>query len=369
MIRRIARAVAVAMLLVGATGCWSNRPVEFRAMVLMLGIAPAKGGAVRLLFQIPTRHGLTSLTSGGGGANRADDYVVTGTGRTAGMALTEAQSQSQTDIYLGQTQVVALSTKLSPSQFADAEDWLTRLGPFDKTAYIVATPSVSALLHTTPKNGLLPAIDLYDGFSCTDCETVSYQQHQWDVEMARYGPVQTVWMPYVTVASTGFRTDEVALYGQGRPLAILTGRNTQWLGYALGRTGKGYLSERLPQGTVGLRTVRAKPAHTIQYHRGHVTLQVVLHMTATLDEWTGPPVTTSTLRYLQAALAAKFQPQVKDLLLRLQRVGADPFGFGQSFAWQCLPAARRAREWSRLYRRATIHVAVSVHIISVGDSI
>lgn len=369
MMRRFFRALVLGLAVISLTGCWSNRPVEFRAMVLMLGIAPAAHGNIRLYFQIPTRQGLTSLTTGSGGGKGPDSYVIAGTGETPGLALTHAQGRIQNDIYLGQVQIIALSTKLSPSAFRSAEDWLTRLGAFDKTAYVLATPSVLRLLQAVPKNGLLPGIDLYDGFSCSDCESVNYQQHQWDIEIARFGPVQSVWMPYVTVSPAGFQTDRAAVYVRDRPVAILPGKETEWLGYLLGRTGKGYLTTRLPEGPVGLRTVHAKASHTTRSRDGRVTIRVFLHVNGTLDEWTGGPLTESVLNHLQTALAAKFQPDMQRLLVQLQREGADPFEFGQSFAWRHFPTPRRTEDWERAYRAARIQVAVTVHIVSVGDAV
>lgn len=359
----------MALLLTTLTGCWSNRPVEFRAMVLTIGIAPGHHGQIKIEFEIPSRAGLTSLTSGSTGGSKAPaTYVVEAEGATPGAALTRAQAQEQTDLYLGETQIVAFSSHLSDAQFALAQDWLTRLGPLDKTAFAVTTPSVTKLLSATPSSGEMGPIDLQTGFSCYNCETVSFNQHQWDVEMAYPTPGDSIWMPWVTTTPQGFSVDRIVAYTGDRPSLVLTPRESMLLGYVLGRTGKGYLSFRIGSNLLGVRTVTAKPSVHTRLKHGLLDISVRLVMHGTVDDWSAPPLTPKLLATLEHETSRQMAQRTLHVLQKLQSKGSDPMAFGASIIWRQKPAWRSARVWESEYRKAHIHVHIDMTFTNVGDS-
>lgn len=352
------------------SGCWSNRPVELRSMVLALGFTPAPHDRLRVTVQIPTKAGLTSLTGSGstGGGSGALDYILSAEGTSPGTALTRIQAQMQTDLYLGQVQLVVLSSHLSGPRLLLVEDYLTRLGPMDKTAFAVATPSVRQFLTTKTSTQDLPVLNLIGGFGCTNCETTTFQQHQWDVEMALPTPGDSLWMPYVTLTPTGFNTGRMIAYRGLTPVWALPEKQTVLMGYILGRTGKGYLSFHVGGYTIDIRTVDASPHLSARVVGGTLHLFAQLPVTGTLDAWTGPALTPARVQWIEQQVDTALAPQILAVLERLQREGSVPGGWLAPFIWRSEPSWKPASVWEAHYRQAHITVAVQFHFTNVGDS-
>jgi spore germination protein KC len=74
------------------SGCWNNAPIDSRALVLLMGVAPGPGQALRIYFQAPTKSGLRAVVSSGGsgGSSGASFFVVSGTGGSVADAFTSA---------------------------------------------------------------------------------------------------------------------------------------------------------------------------------------------------------------------------------------------------------------------------------------
>lgn len=364
------RILVLFLLVPVLAGCWSNRPVELRALVLAIGFSPAPHHHLRVTIQMPTQTGLTTLTksSGGSSGNGKLIYTVAGDGSTPGMALTRIQSHLQTDLYLGQIQLVVFSRRLEPMELRLAEDYLTRLAPMDKTAYVIATPSVSKLLQMEPKAGQIPTLNLIGGFGCKNCETVTYRQHQWDVEMAIPTPGDSLWMPYVTPTTTGFDTGRILLYRGFKPVWALSTKDTLFFGMLLGRTGKGYISFRAHDQMIGIRTIKALPKVSARSEAGHLALTVRVRATGTLDSWSGSYLTPATIEAIDRDADDYLATHLMRVLQRAQADGAVPNGWLAPLIWRSHPNWRGASVWEDQYRHADLTVQVQFHLINVGDS-
>lgn len=355
------------------SGCWSDRPVEYRALALAMGFSPAPQAKIRVTLQFPTRSGLTTLTgagasSGSSGSTSPPSYSVSATGMTPGSALARIQGQVQSEVYLGQIQILAFSPRLSQSQMGTIDDFLTRMGPMDKTAYVVGTPSVKALFSVNPSNGALPVMDLVQGFSCNNCETVTYRQHQWDLEVALPTPGDSAWMPYVTIGPKGFVTDQIMVYRGLIPAEILPPRQSMLLGYTLGRTGRGYVSYMAGGDRIGVRTMTASPSEKATLDNGKLTLCMNLNITGTLDTWTGPALTPALVQWIQSHTNQFLSQQILSALVSVQQHGSDPTDFLGPLIWRKEPQWRYLPVWEKVYRTADVVVHVNFHLRNVGDS-
>ncbi|PSR21837.1 MAG: hypothetical protein C7B45_09100 [Sulfobacillus acidophilus] len=338
-------------------------------MVLAMGFAPAPQNRIRATVQIPTTTGLTSLTSGSAPSSSGKlDYIISACALTPGMALTRIQDQLQTDLYLGQVQLIACSSHLSAGQFRLLEDYLTRLGPLDKTAYIIATPSVRKLFHIEPKVGGLPILDLIGGFSCQGCETIMYRQHQWDVETALPTAGDSVWMPYVTVTPTGFNTGRILVYRHCTPVWALSPHDSMLLGLILGITAKGYVNFVMQHDILGIRTLTSHSSVYPFVRANRLYLRFGLAVSGTLDSWNGPPVTVARLGSIDSQVAHYLAPQILTVLKRLQRQGVAPEGWLAPLIWRSYPSWHSPSVWEAHYRKAVLIVHVHFRITNVGDT-
>ncbi len=356
-------------LLVLLSGCWSNRPVEERALVLALGFSPGSAGQLRVTVQIPTRTGLTSLAgASGGGTVGPQVYSLSAVGPTPGAAITTLQGETQTDIYLGQVQLLVFSSRLSREQMLLTQQFLMRLAPMDKTAYVVATPSVQKFFSARTASGVIAPLTLTSGFGCHNCMTVNYQQTQWDLEMSVPTPGTSIWMPYVEPTPTGFQTDRVLVYRGLTPVWALPPKETILFGYVVGRTGKGYISFKTGGDTVGFRTIVAHPHMSATVMDGRLVLRFDLPMTGTLDTWTGPPLDPQMDQELEHQVDQYLAAHILAMLQRLQEDGSVPGNdWLAPLIWRSEPGWKNAATWEAEYQAAKLIVHVHFRLVNVGD--
>jgi len=115
MLRRALRmAIIIGLLLLTATGCWDQRELEERAIVLAIGIdvSEEKPGQIQLSFQVPIPLKIAGAAGGGGGDGDVV-HILKGTGRTVLEAYDEIQKQVNQQVFFGHTRVLALSEEIA----------------------------------------------------------------------------------------------------------------------------------------------------------------------------------------------------------------------------------------------------------------
>lgn len=350
------------------TGCWDDRPVEERGMVLMLGVAPAPHHGLTLYFEIPTAAGLTGLTGGGssGSSSGPKFMVYRGQGSDFTDAYTNAQGQTNEDLYLGQVQVIALSTRLTPEQFALTDATFARLGPMDKSADAVAVSgSMGKFMDFSPAGTSLPGLYLASLFACHHCQTAHLARTVWSREKRLWSPTSSVWVPEISVTGSTFEVDRMVVYHGYKPVMVLTPRQTWDLGFLLGITAKAPLSVPLADGTIGLRAVHASPRFkTRSLPDGQLALHVTLRLTATLDSVPANMLTTTSLLHeIQTKADTILSHRLLAILVTVQKTGANPLGFGRRYAW----FHQDFTGWPTQYRNAALSVTVHTLIHQLGD--
>ncbi len=367
--RGFLRIAAVLSLLTGLTGCWANQSVDYRAIVLGIGFAPASHGRLAITVQVPTRNGLTGLTGANASASASGPsvYTMTESGKTVGTGLVQIQGQTQDELYVGQVQLIAFSSRLDAKQVKLAENWLAQIGPLDKTAYVVATPHVRALFQKEPATGTLSTLQMLGGFSCVDCGVVTFRQHQWDLSIESLSPGYSLWMPYVTLTPTGFTSDRITVFRQEQPVWTLSPAETTNLGYVMGTTARGYLTVTENGEPVGIRFISASPHIRARIQNGRVHIDVTLKAAGTIDTLLRPTLSPQPLAQIEHQSERELAKQVLRVLTRLQRLGSDPNGFLAPLIWQSEPSWEDVSTWEQAYRQADITVHVVFRIKDIGD--
>jgi spore germination protein KC len=363
--RRLRWALAACALSTVLTGCWDNRPVDSRAMVLTMAVAPAGRHLVEAWFRIPTADLLRSFVSGAP-VQGPPDYILTGTGETFSEALIQAQAESDRELYLGHVQLLILSARLSPDQLTNLLTTIQRLGPLNKTGYIATTTTApSKLLQYAIPQTEVPDLFFTTEFSCTDCQAVNLAQPIWQVEIRALMPGGDFWTPVVNLNQVGFYVNRIAVYHAGHLLTILSPAATELLGYAMGRTFKSVLDFRLGHGQlVSLRSLSAVPLYGAHLEGGRLHIDVSLTVRATLDVMPPSMAQQRVLGAMEQATDHYLARHITGVLWRLQRLGADPAQLGYNILWE-EPSLRRS--WPSVYRHAAIVVHVNTRIQNLGD--
>lgn len=348
-------------------GCWDNRPIEGRALVLMIGIEPAPEGQLSVHFQVPTSSVLSALASNSGSTQGSPNYVVQGTGPNVAAAFAEAQGKVGNDLYLGQTQMVLLSSQLSAVQFRRAIDFLVRTGPLDKTAFVATTPEPvrEVLLHQPPEQQQ-PALYLTSLFSCPGCAEVNLARLVFNLERRSSTPGVDIWLPVLRTTKSNYLINEVAIYHAGLPVLTLDAARTPYFGYLTGLVSKAVLTVDTPFGPVGIRALRSATQIRAIPSGSHLELRADLSLTGTLDSLPPGDATAQNLHFVEELASRRILAEELSLLTELQRLGADPAGLMERCLWRHPEWIPRQQE---IYRAADIRVTVRTRITDVGDAL
>ncbi len=361
----------VALLSLGAllAGCWDNRPVEARDLVLAMGVSPGPHQGLTVSLAIPTPSGLESGTSASGGSSsggKPPTYVLTGSGPDMGAAISRAQSETNRDIYLGQTQIVLFSHRLTPKEFASAVSWLSRLGPFDKTAFAaVAEAPMAKTLAYEPVSTRLGPMYFLTLFTCTHCQTVALRRTLWSLEMRTVTPGLSIWLPAVDAVGPNFVVRRIMAFRGSAPAVLLTPQQTMTMGYLLAHTSKATMSLPTSVGPVGVRAVTATRVNTVKWSGGHLHIHVALSVMAIIDQLPLGQASPTLIREVESAMNRTLVHRVLQVMTLLQRLGSDPEGYGAALFWDD-PGLRA--HWESIYRQARLSVTVSTTVQNVGDA-
>ncbi len=369
--RRAVSLVALVGLAATLAGCWDNRPVEARDLVLAMGVSPGPHQGVTVSLAIPTPSGLLSGTSASGGdsgsgGGKPPTYVLTGSGPDMGAAISNAQSDTNRDIYLGQTQIVLFSHRLTSKEFTNAVSWLSRLGPFDKTAFAaVAEAPIAQTLAFQPVSTRLGPMYFLTLFTCTHCQTVALRRTLWSLEMRTVTPGLSIWLPAVDAVGPNFVVRRIVAFRGNAPVVHLTPQETLAMGYLLRHTSKATMSVPSPVGPVGVRAVHATRINTVTWSHGQMHVHVALSLMAVIDQLPVGQASPALIRDVESAMNRSLVHQLLNVMTLLQKNGSDPEGYGVSLFWDD-PGLRT--HWESIYRHATLSVTVSTTVQNVGDA-
>ncbi len=363
------QAIVMFLMLGILTGCASNRPLNERALVLVMAFAPGPHKQISVAFQIPTPQGLTSLTSGSTGSGspgHKTSYTVFGRGSTLSQAFGQAQSQVNQGLYLGQLQAVIFSTRLSGAQFQAISSALTRIGQLDKTAFALATTApLRQFMRKTPDSTPLPGLYYTTEFGCSQCQTVQLRRRVWSIEKYLNAPAQNLWLPLITLEPQGFHVDQMVIYRHNHAAKILSSQQTADIGYVLGLTSKGAVNLHWDGQTVSVRSLKANPKIRWQWIDGLLHIHVYLRVTGSVEEFPADLELGPHVRGLQQQTSAQLSSDCLTAVTKLSRNDLDPFTIGNAYEWQ---HPGTLSQWRDAYAHATWAITVTVRLQQLGDA-
>ncbi|MHB1610429.1 MAG: Ger(x)C family spore germination protein [Sulfobacillus sp.] len=366
-LKRWLQAFAVAALSVGLTGCWGNRPVNDRILVLCMGIDPAKSPQqFTVIFQAPTPSAVTNSSQGSSsGSGQSEVFAVKGTGRGLEAAFNEAQAQVSKDLYLGQLQLVVISDKMKPELLHRAIESLRSIGPLDKTPYIVvAKNSAFKVLQQSSPQAKFPSLYFISLFGCVSCQTdaigVRFWQYLVRLTTSGVDPFLPVALPF----SQGYRVDQVALYRGYQYVTTLDPVQTMNFGILEGLSHK--VSLFLPRWQATIAFLTGPSRLTTQVVDGHVQARFNVRLTATLQGISSSSVTPIELSQISKRASEIIAQRCAAVIRQTQHDDVDPFGIGRMLSWQHPNTFHRFADWHKEYPKIHVIVHCVVKITSVG---
>ncbi|MCY0879111.1 MAG: spore gernimation protein [Firmicutes bacterium] len=367
--RVVAWALLLALSLGALTGCWDDKSLDTRTLVLAMGFYPARQpGEVAVYFAVPTPAGLTSDSgsSSSGGASGPPLIILQGVGHSIGQAFSAAQASTNRDLYLGHTVFLLFSTKLSPFMLRRLVNALDRIGTLDKTPFVAATSApFAAVLGTIPQEHF-PPLYYEELFSCTTCQQLMLGVRFWQMSDRLWTPGVDLVLPVLKPTRQGPAVDEVALYRNTRYVATLTPKETTAYGIAAGRSRKTSLFfPRLWDANLDFVADKARVSTEVVHGRLQATLAI--HATATLESIATATETAGQVARISRRAARLLADEAAAFVRLSQRDDVDALGFGRALAWAQPQVFARYRHWHRVYPHLTVAVRASITVNRLGD--
>lgn len=362
--------VAAGLLLLGLSGCWNDRALNERDLVLTMGVSPAKqSGQIEVTFQIPTPSGLTAMQAGGrsGGGSSPQFFDAQGIGPNLPLAFTEAQAKVSRDLYLGQIEVLALSTTLSPVLLHRAVAALDRLGSMDKTPYVIATSnSMTQVIEHQSQQEKLPALYFETLFLCKSCQTNALGMHFWQFAERLHTPGISAVLPRVDLSSSGYTVDKISVYRGYHYVTTLSPSLTQDYGLLADTSHKDGLFLAKPFQS-GLRAIDAKTSIRTKLAKGHLKSALDVKVKATLDSLSTYTATPTQVAQVSKAASMLLSRRLAHFLALTQKLDVDPLGIGRRLDYRHPAWFKAIGPWFKAYPRIHFRVHVQVHIRRIGD--
>lgn len=368
-LRHVVRLLVLSLLgMLSLAGCWDNRSVDHRDLVLVMGISPSHKvkGDVAISFIAPTPDAMAITSSGG--SSSTNFLVLRGRGKTLSDAFSSAQAQTPRDLYLGHLELVTFSTHLSASEMFRTLNALARIGTLDKTPYIASTavPITDAVAKSTPQDKF-PGLYYHRMFSCTKCQTVSYGIRFWQVIARLATPGVDLALPDIQPGPEGGVVDRLSLWRHDQYVATLPVNTSQILGLLQGRSHKLSFYLTHAQGADIRAVAGGSSIHTTVGSDGKVSAQINLSLTATLDGINTTTETASQLSEISRQASHLIALRSVATIRTLQKLNVDPLGIGRELSWQHPSRYGQLHHWHAIWPHVPVTVHVHIKVNKMGD--
>lgn len=353
------------------SGCWDNRPINQRNLILSIGVEPVPGTTrMKFYFTVPEPTGKSSTQ----GASKKY-FTLTSEAPELDQAITRAQSTSSKDLYLGQLQDILLSEHLSPTQTHILFNELARMPQFSKTTWLVITPDpIHRLINlTNPQEHSLP-LYLDSVYSCNSCQTTTTGTHLWQFLRALHTPGRDPIVPVIQAnkKSSNYHIGALSLFSGDQFAGQFSKDETLGLQYIKNRVNKATILFKSGTNIVSIRSIHgaAKVSFGYNLSRKNTFPQVTIDLreigTLELDGGYPPPLRQKRLHYVQKRGEKYILQDVLGAIATSQKLGVDPFGIGTRLYANNPDLFTSLGNWHQAWPHIPVLVHVHLRIVQVG---
>lgn len=350
-------------VLTTVTGCWDQVPFPERAPALVITLAPATpAGMFQWTFYFPNP--TVTVSSLSQISTSQQTYAVRVDSPTFAAAYSSAQQRLARDLFLGQLEVIILSTKIPASEVATLTNAYNTNGQVPKTAYMVAAQGQLGRLVVVSPQETIPVLYLTRLFDCHRCQPSDLSQFQWQVWDAFESPGISPVMPDVGGPD---RVAEIAVYPLKGPPTIWTTKATTGWAYLLSRVHKETVSVREKSGMVAVTRLHDTTQLAVSLVDGRLQVTGAVHAYGGLAQW--PPLTTLTanfLHHVEEQVSAHIAADIGQAIVTANQTHEDPFGYGRQ--WLLAHPTNLALDTPEYWTHVpiTIHLTVTTTITVSG---
>ena len=359
LVRLLASVCALPLL----SGCWNQRPIEQRAIVIAVGVTAHHQW--RFLFPnvAVTADSLTAIPSA------QQFYTVSVRAPTWQRAVHRLQAGMARKVSVGELQLLMVDDRLSTGQVTRIVDGLNTTGAVPATFWIAASPgSPAALLEQTSPQNVVPYYAVATYFDCRGCHPLRLVERGWQWWAQNATPGDSPYLPLARPTPHGVAVRQLLVYPlHGRPV-LMPPPITQGFAYLTNRAVDVAVPVSLDDQAYTVARLDAQVRTRVHLTPRAVAVQVQVRAAGIIDD--APPhtlVTRSLEHAVGLAAAHVIAVRCRDTIDWANRTHTDPFGYAKRAAWldDALGEMFSAARLTTLPIQAHIAVRVTIH----GDGV
>lgn len=307
-------------LTVGLTGCWDQMTLTQRATALSLSVSPASSGQLRWTVAFPnptvTVSSLSNVASSG-----EQYYTLQATARTLDQAYQRIQARLARSLYLGQLQVLVVSSRIPAQTLRTVANTYTQNGTLPATALVVATDTPHAPIITPEQS--VPTTYWTKYFACPDCHAMDLHVRIWTLWTAFQTPGIS---PTLPDGSGNVLTQILVYRPTGQPIRF---SRAETLGWAL-LTNHVHKTAVTVRGPASVRDIATHATTQCVPTPHRLDVRVHIRATGAVSQWPHtPPDPARDLPAIQTQVAQRLARDCRLAIQRAQATQTDPFGWGR----------------------------------------
>ncbi|PSR28373.1 MAG: spore gernimation protein [Sulfobacillus benefaciens] len=329
MMHRWLRIAMVAILLFGLTGCWDQRSISQRAVVVAVGVSAHN----LWTFVFPN---VTTTVSSLSSIKASDEFYDLSTKADSwSQARTRIQREANHQISLGDLQLLLVSANLTTAQVAQIVDAINMDGTIPASFWIAAskTSPKTLLLQPSPQS-VVPTFYLADYFTCYGCHAASLGVRTWQWWDRSGTPGVSPYLPLVSPGRHGALVRQLLVYrSQGTP-RLMPRKVTQGFEYIMGHVTNGAFPVTVDGKSYGVSRVRDRAHVNVMLTRQFVVAHIRITAAGVISS---APIDTMITRNIELLVGqATGREVLQRCLTTIQwanQTKTDPFGYAKQAAW------------------------------------
>lgn len=352
---------ALIILLLGGCGF---KDIDKRFFVVATGIDSS--GNPDKPFRITLKLAVTSpKIEPGAGKSQMETIEA----RTIAEGVRELKAYVDKELDFGHCKIFMIGEPLARQGIRPALNWMTRRRDIQMISNVsIGVPSAESILLIEPKTERYPGNTLFLSFGHEGTES-SYTFTQLVFELRRrmtekgFDPI----LPIVAAEKDSYRINQLGVMNKQKLLTILQPEETQLLNQITNTFLKSSVGGNVEEDPYVLTVGRIKSTYKVNKNdQGKLVITMNINITGLLEE-APKMVFDKDWNAIEQKMASQYNEAVKKLLVKFQKLGIDPIGFGLRYrATHYSKDDTNWKEWLSLYPEAEFQINTKITVEGTG---